>query len=223
MPRIRITEDKLYKFEELSESAKETARSWWRNASSDDNYWSESVIEDFEETLKACGFDVDRTRGSHSQPAIYWEGFSHQGQGASFKASWRASDVNVTALIADRPLVWKDGQGVEHPSEGNARLVPILERMATLAQADSEAYGSTEPYSRSHSQRSEYDSDTEEEMTAEKAALALPEEFESLCDALANHLYRSLETEYDYQNANEQVDDTICANEYEFYEDGKKA
>jgi hypothetical protein len=36
-------------------------------------------------------------------------------------------------------------------------------------------------------------------------------------------IYRQLEREYDYQNADAQVDENIRANEYEFYEDGKRA
>jgi len=59
------------------------------------------------------------------------------------------------------------------------------------------------------------------------------ETVEKDCDALAadlsedvieynNAIYRELEAEYDYQNADEQVDDTIRANEYAFDEDGKR-
>jgi len=36
-------------------------------------------------------------------------------------------------------------------------------------------------------------------------------------------VYRALEQEYEYQTANEQVDDSIRANEYEFTETGRIA
>jgi len=35
--------------------------------------------------------------------------------------------------------------------------------------------------------------------------------------------YRSLEREYEYQNADEQIDENIRCNEYEFTEDGDRA
>lgn len=41
--------------------------------------------------------------------------------------------------------------------------------------------------------------------------------------AFADWIYRQLETEYDYQNSDEQVDESIIANEYEFTEEGKPA
>lgn len=216
MPRIKQTT--VFKFEELNDAAKERARDWFRQLDADFTYWSESVISDFEETLTACGFTIGSTRGNCSRPAIFWEGFSHQGQGASFSASWSASAVNVTALIADRPVTYKDAQGIEQRCELNARLVPILERMQTLAQADMEAYGSTEASHRGQSQSTEYNPGY-----AKEDADTFAEEFDSLCDDLANHLFRSLETEYEYQNADAQVDESIIANEYEFTEDGNRA
>lgn len=39
----------------------------------------------------------------------------------------------------------------------------------------------------------------------------------------ASWIYRALEKEYDYQMSDECVDETIRANEYEFYEDGEPA
>lgn len=36
-------------------------------------------------------------------------------------------------------------------------------------------------------------------------------------------IYRALEAEYEYQDSDGQVDETIKANEYEFEEDGSRA
>lgn len=39
----------------------------------------------------------------------------------------------------------------------------------------------------------------------------------------ADWIYSRLEAEYEYQNADEQVDESIRINEYEFAEDGNRA
>ena len=43
------------------------------------------------------------------------------------------------------------------------------------------------------------------------------------CRDFMDWIYKSLEREYDYMMANEQVDDSIIANEYEFTENGEIA
>ena len=51
-----------------------------------------------------------------------------------------------------------------------------------------------------------------------------PEDCDTIRDNLrwlADWLYDKLETEYEWLNADEQVDETIIANEYEFTEDGE--
>ncbi len=51
---------KIYKFDELSEEAKEKAREWWRNGALDDEWWK-FVYEDAENVgLKINSFDLDR-------------------------------------------------------------------------------------------------------------------------------------------------------------------
>lgn len=46
--------------------------------------------------------------------------------------------------------------------------------------------------------------------------------FVELMRDLANWFYRTLEAEWEYQHADEQVDESIRANEYDFTEDGKR-
>lgn len=48
------------------------------------------------------------------------------------------------------------------------------------------------------------------------------EKFAEIARDFMNWIYRQLESEYDYQNADEQVDDTIRANEYTFTAEGKR-
>ena len=47
------------------------------------------------------------------------------------------------------------------------------------------------------------------------------EAFIEICHDLMKEIYRTLEKEYEYQNSDEWIKETILANEYEFYENGK--
>lgn len=63
MPRIK--EVTLYNYDELSDEAKEKARDWYRESSSNDDWWG-STYEDAERIgLKITAFDIDR--GSYVQ------------------------------------------------------------------------------------------------------------------------------------------------------------
>ncbi len=61
------------------------------------------------------------------------------------------------------------------------------------------------------------------EDTSDLTAEQLSEDYGAMCELLrdfAHWIYRQLEQEWDYQNTDEQVDESIQANEYEFDEDG---
>ena len=85
-----IIKTEVFKFDELSESAKDKARDWYRESSVGDNYFAESTIEEAQgEIGKALGFNISD---------VYWSGFSSQGDGACFVGTWRAADVDARAL-----------------------------------------------------------------------------------------------------------------------------
>jgi hypothetical protein len=90
-----IIKTEVFKFDELTDSAKEKARDWWRRASEGDNYFSEPTIDEVKgEIGKALGFDVQE---------VYWSGFSSQGDGACIVGTWRAADVQAAKLQAYAP------------------------------------------------------------------------------------------------------------------------
>lgn len=210
----------VFKYSELSADAQARARDWYRqiDAESGDTFWSESVISDFQEALSACGFTCETARGRKSEPAIYFEGFAHQGSGASFSASWRASRVNVAALKKDRPAQYKDQHGALCVCQGNAELQVILDAALALQLLDNEAYGYTSA-GRGHSQiDNEYSTDN-----ADAKECDAEDTFNELCGDLAHYLYVQLEREYDYTQSDDAVAENIEANEYEFDADGKRA
>lgn len=74
MPTIKETI--VYKFNELSDSAKERAI---EIAAQNMEFCADSVIDDAKEFGKLFGLDIDK---------IYYSGFYHQGSGASFEGNY---------------------------------------------------------------------------------------------------------------------------------------
>ncbi|MEO8245393.1 MAG: antitoxin of toxin-antitoxin stability system, partial [bacterium] len=90
MPDIICTT--VYQFPELSDAAKEKARSWYREAAFHDDWW-DAVYDDFERICDILGVSL-KTRpvrlmggGTRQKPCIWFSGFSSQGDGASFEAT----------------------------------------------------------------------------------------------------------------------------------------
>lgn len=214
----RTFETTVYKYAELSAEAQAKARDWWRDleARSGDTFFAEFVTDDFKDVLAAAGFELHSARG---RDALYWSGFGHQGSGACFDASWYAPRVDVAPMLADRPATWKDTDGTEHTCATNAKLRPLLERAAALAAKYPNGSGSLAARDRYMVTRLE--SATTDDDAAEDVELG--EELQSLAEDLASYFYRALESEYEYTLADEQVAETIAANEYEFTAEGRPA
>jgi hypothetical protein len=212
--RQETTTRTLYQFDELSDKAKEKAREWWRAGQADDTFWTECVTDDAKECFRLIGFAVKD---------IYFSGFSSQGDGACFTGNWRASAV-------------KPGKLQEHAPQ-DAELHRIAAEVQRIAAAFPDASAClTHRGNYCHEQSiavdvelnpPEYDDGmarTQAEWAAiGKAAAPFEEDLiEAARDAM-RWVYRTLEKEWEYQNADEQVDENIRAHEYEFTEEGKRA
>src|SRR5690606_33296995 len=88
----RVMETTVYTFDELSDKAKEKARDWYRDGQLDYDWW-DSVYEMAQTAGWILGIEMDHK--TKNVPAIYFSGFSSQGDGACFegtykyKAGWR--------------------------------------------------------------------------------------------------------------------------------------
>jgi hypothetical protein len=209
MPRIK--EKTVYKFDELDERAKEKAREWYRDGVQD-HEWLDAVYDDAKQCLALAGFDIDR---------IYFSGFSSQGDGACFEGSWRASDSKpVKAMKQHAP---KDKE---------------LHRIAAVMRAIGRRYpqANMSVKQRGHYQHEgctqfsvDLGNDDDKARTAEQWAAKREAEgkvedeiIECSRDAM-RWIYRTLEREYAWLMSDEQVDESIRANEYEFDENGRIA
>lgn len=220
----------LYQYDELSDAAKSRARDWWREASADDTFTAECVLDEFEEFAKALGWEIDRAKHG-SGKAIYYSGFSSQGDGASFSGAWSAARCNPAAMLADRPLVYTDAAGKVQRCESNARLHNAAIPFQLLAGNLPSAYGHCTASSRYNNVSTEFetgiDRDDESHTLADwrdiDAADAVhADTFAEATRDLCHTLYRWLESEYEDSNSDERVAENIRCNEYDFDINGRR-
>ena len=211
MPKQRIT--LVYQFDELDEKAKERARERYRQGFCDDSFWSECVIDDAKEIGTHMGMDIDN---------IYFSGFWSQGDGACIEGTWRAADVKADKLKKYAPQ--------------DKELHRIVDELADLAKEY--PYGYFKVTHRGHYSHSgctsfdvELPCEQEEELeydSPEYKALQIKLNADEnvlvrLARDFMDWIYRTLKKEWDDLNADEQVDESIRANEYEFLKDGTRA
>lgn len=208
----RIMETTVFKFDELSDTAKEKARKRFRDGALDYDWW-EYVYEDAATIADLMGIDL-RTKpvklmsGKTSyEPCIYFVGFCSQGDGACWEGTYSYKEGSVKAV------------------KSHATQDKELHRIASGLYDVQRRYFyklSARVSHRGHYYHSgcmdidvdfgdfNYNKDTDEELT-------------QLLRDFADWIYKQLETENDWRLADEQVDENIRANEYEFEEDGTRA
>jgi len=213
MPRTK--EITLYQFDELSDTAKIAARDWYRQCSDGDNDFAESVIEDAAECAAILGITIDHhpvklmNGKTRQDPSVWWSGFWSQGDGACFDGSY------CYAAGAHRKIRAHAPQDTELHRIADGLLAVQKEYSYSLS-ASIKHIGH---YSHAHSTTITVDRG----IGPNEIAGADVEAIETLLRDYMTWIYRELEKEYEYQNADEQVDETIRANEYEFTEDGERA
>ena len=199
---MKIKETAVYQFDELNENAKERARDWMRQGTCDDSYWYESTLEDFTTIAGYLGYEVKTDR-------VFFSGFSSQGDGACFEGTFRSGNVHVEKLSEYAPQ--------------DSELARIGKEIAGFIQEHPKWYATIKHSGRySHKYMTDFSCEElnsdDEDITEAQAE----EEFAELSRDLMDWLYRQLEREYNYQMSDEQIDESIRANEYDFTEDGKR-
>ena len=200
--RTEMIMREIYTFDELSESAKEKARDWWRNGGLDYE-WYESVCSDFMTICGILGFDVDSRD-------IQFSGFCSQGDGASFTGSYKYGKCSAKKIREYAPQ--------------DAALHEIADTLQALQKRN--FYSLSASVTRNHSRYVhentiscgyvERDSDNYQGPTSDAE--------ETLTDCahdLCHWLYARLEKEYDWLMSDEYIDETIRCNEYEFTATGE--
>lgn len=181
----------LYQFDELSDKAKEKARDWFRTNYPEYEWW-DSIYDDAREAFSYFGLaDID----------IEFSGFWSQGDGASFTGIFRASNIKQASDLAsdfptDETLASLHARltAIKHPGDARVKITRRGRYSHSYTMNLDDAY--------------EYQQEDETELL-------------SIFRALANWIYRRLESEYYYLMSDECVDEAIVSNGYYFTADGK--
>lgn len=203
----------LYTYEELSDSAKETARDWYKQVEGE--LFSQYVeYDDFLAICERMGVTVGTERDGKT-PSIFWSGFWWQGDGASFTGCFSAEDFKAAEDI--RAYAPTD----EKLHAIHDELVALVERYPELSADIVRPYG--DHYSHDCTMYLDYVQNGED---ADAGPVMIPEADETalrdLMRRLAIWLYRYLEAEYEYCLSDEAAEEGILANEYTFLENGKR-
>jgi hypothetical protein len=203
-------ETKVFTYSELSESAKETAREWYRKRIDGDNFYAECAYEEAAQIADLMGIDLCRTRtntGIH-EPTIYYSGFSSQGDGASYECRYKYEPGALKAVTAYAP------EDTELHRIAKA-LQDIQKRYFYKLVASSHLSGH---YCHSGCMRVsvEHSDDSYRDISDAEDTVA-----QCLRD-FADWIYSQLENAYDWENSDEQIAETILCNGYKFTEYGDK-
>lgn len=205
--RIEIT---LYPFAELSDAAKDKARSWYREGAMDYS-WYDFVFEDFQTICELIGVTLETTTvrlvggGTRQEPRIYFQGFSSQGDGACFEGGYCYRR--------------KACQAIRNHAPTDQMLHRIVDQLASIQRANFYQIRARcrhrGRYYHEYSMAVDVDRRGGELTADAENAIA-----EGLRD-LARWLYRQLQQEYEYLTRDDAVDQAIEANSYRFREDGR--
>lgn len=199
----------IYKFDELSDSAKERAREWWRGCIDSNDF--EFVIEDAVRIGEMFGIEFSTHSvklmggGVRRDPDIWWSLSYSQGDGACFEGSYRYKAGCLKAVKEYAPQDEKLHRIV-------ARLVEAQKRNFYQLTASIRHSGH---YSHSGCASISIERYDEKEMTSDAEGVII-DELRSFMD----WIYDRLREENDYLTSDEQIDEAIRANEYEFDEFG---
>ena len=210
----RIVETTVYTIDELSDAAKEAARAWYRESCLDYE-WYDFVYEDFETICGILGVTLRTSPvrlyggGTRDKLQVYFAGFAHQGDGASFEGSYAHAKGAAKAIRAHAPKdtelhrIADDLQALQRRN--------FFQLHATIRQRGRYCHEYTMAI------EVERDSPTWQPPTdgAEDTVI------EAMRD-LARWLYRQLRAEYEHLTCDAAIDETVAANCWTFTAGGER-
>lgn len=206
----RTIETEIFSFDELSDAAKEKARRWWRDCLAQDSDWHNFIFEDAVQCTKILGIEIATHSvkliggGTRQNLTIYFSGFWSQGDGASYEGYYYYAKQASKLIRKHAPQ--------------DSELHRIADCLFTIQKQA--GYGLFAVMKHcgyyQHSHCMMVDVQHSRGWNIELWEDSLPQ----LMRDFADWIYRQLEKEFEYQNADAQVDEAIRANEYEFEADG---
>lgn len=215
----RVIEKLVYKYDELSDKAKEKVHDWYREHCMNHD-WYEYTIDDLKSQGPEKGFDVDE---------INFSGFYSQGDFASWNGSIRLLDfldAHLTPEHTDyaRYLILRDlidEDWVQHRVSVSNRS--YRGHFTTVEEPEDYAYRGVET-SDVLTQGMFKGANIEHisrEIDIDDLLSSLHEWMQEEAGNYARHCYKTLEEEYEWLCSPEQIADACKHNEWEFVEDGR--
>lgn len=197
---MRIVETKVYKYEELSDSAKQRAREWYLEDGLGYDWWG-FCYEDFCRVAEILGIEISCRQGRGAE--IYFTGFYCQRSGSSFVGTYRYAKGAVSKI---KKYATQDEE---------------LHRIAYGLQA----VQSRHFYKLRASVESRRDDSIRVEVWHDDDPYRdigdAEDDVRDLMNDFNDWMFKRLQDEYEYLTSDEVVEESIIANEYEFDEDGK--
>lgn len=191
--KMRTIETSLFLFDELNETAKETARDWWRQGY-EFEFEAECVIDDAKQIASLFGLSID---------SIYYSGFWCQGSGASYTGNYQYQK----GALKEIKINYSDDN-----------LYNIVKRLQKLQSNNFYALRASVDTTRHNNLSFDFeDIRANNGYMQEAAQNALNE----ILNDYAHWIYKRLENAYEWAMLDENVDENIRMNDYEFTEEGE--
>ncbi len=194
---MRVLQIPVFKFSELSDSAKEKALEKMRESEMQESFGAEYVIDEAKEIGAILGINITK---------VYYSGFRSQGDEACFDCTHEYKAGSEKAIKEYAPLD-KD----LHAIARDLRLASSAHFYKLKTRVIYRGYY----YYRFCTIIDSWAVETGREVKSEAIAEALRD--------FMHWIYKQLQAEYDYRTSDEAVIEMIEANACEFYEDGRLA
>lgn len=209
MPRT-VTKE-IYQFDELTDKAKESARSWFREGIGSEEL---TDYDDWRIMADILGIEFKEKRvklyggGTRNDPDISWSLGYTQGDGASFDAYYKFAKQAPKRIRDNAPT--------------DAKLLAIAEGLAAIQKRNGYALRAQTHAHNVASYSMEVNVDDNRKPDEGPSAEAA-EEITKQLRAFADWIYDQIRAQNDYLTSDESVDESIRANGYEFDADGSRA
>jgi len=212
---MRTETIEIFTYDELSDEAKERARDWWRSLEAYD-FDPSSVMDDAINAARILGIEISTHAvklyggGTRQEPNIRWSGFGSRGAGACFEGYYSYAKGATKRIREFAPT--------------DTALHAIADELQRVQRAA--FYRLTADVS--HSGRHYHEYCTQIDVSdSSNSYRDLPEGTEDgIIEALRDFMrwiYRRLEDEYEFALSDENVEECIRINGYEFDEHGNCA
>lgn len=201
----------VFRFDELSEDAKERAREWWRGCIDSNDF--DYVIEDVVRAGEMLGIEFDThpvklMNGNTRQDVnVWWSGFNSQGDGACFEGTYRYAPGALKKLQKEYSTDYELHRIAQRLQDAQK---PYLYKLVAIVSK-------TDRYCNENSVFIDV-----EHCGDRYRDISNADDIDNALRDFCIWIYRQLENENDYLHGEKQIDDAIRANEYEFYGNGER-